>query len=303
MKRTLLFTGLAFAAVLLIFTGVVMARYHFAHQEGSYFDSNGVKIHYVEIGKGIPVILIHGLGVNYGLNWKTPGIMDALARKYRVIALDNRGHGRSDKPTNAEAYGVQMVEDVIRLMDHLKIPRAHIVGYSMGGFITVKLAVTHPDRVISVTPSACGWMSDPSGDLGVVDNVAGDVENGKGYGRLIARLHEKVDYVPAWRILIGSKIMDWYNDRRCMAAALRGMRQLQVTADELRGLKMPCQTVVGSKDAMIRAAEGMVAACPQMKMTVLPGKTHITAVGSKTYREAIEQFLDATSSENLAQTR
>src|SRR5262245_45566758 len=102
------------------------------------FDAKGVKLHYVVEGVGEPAVLIHGLYSSARVNWQMPGIVSLLSKKYQVIALDLPGHGESDKPANEEAYGLEMVEDVARLLDHLKIQKAHIVGYSMGGMIAVK---------------------------------------------------------------------------------------------------------------------------------------------------------------------
>src|SRR5580658_5080285 len=103
--------------------------------EDLFFDSNGVKIHYTVQGKGEPVVLIHGYAVNIPLNWGA--VLPGLAGNYQVIAIDNRGHGKSDKPHDAASYNPKlMAGDTIHLMDHLKIRQAHIVGYSMGGFLT-----------------------------------------------------------------------------------------------------------------------------------------------------------------------
>src|SRR5262249_47009052 len=99
------------------------------------FDARGVKLHYLVVGKGEPVLLIHGFTSSVALNWQLPGIINLLSKNYQVIALDMPGHGLSDKPTDRDAYGLQLVEDVIRLLDHLKVKKAHIVGYSMGGMI------------------------------------------------------------------------------------------------------------------------------------------------------------------------
>src|SRR5438105_4735903 len=110
----------------------------------SSFDSAGVKIAYIESGKGEDVILVHGLYSSAQMNWVMPGIFKRLAEKYRVVALDLRGHGDSDKPDAEDAYGQPMVDDITRLMDHLKIQKAHIVGYSLGGIIVMKFVVDHP---------------------------------------------------------------------------------------------------------------------------------------------------------------
>src|SRR5262249_56126141 len=115
------------------------------------FTSNGVKIASFTQGKGEPVVLIHGWLSSAGVNWALPGISGLLAKDFQVIALDVRGHGLSDKPAKEEAYGPELVEDVVRLLDHLKIKKAHIVGYSMGGIITANFMVKHPDPVLSRT--------------------------------------------------------------------------------------------------------------------------------------------------------
>ena len=106
------------------------------------FDSKGVKIAYTVRGKGEPVVLIHGWLSSGFFNWTLPGTTALLAKDFQVVTIDMPGHGQSDKPTKDEAYGPELVEHVIRLMDHLKIKKAHIVGYSMGGIITRK-ATSH----------------------------------------------------------------------------------------------------------------------------------------------------------------
>src|SRR3954470_16299360 len=89
------------------------------------FDSNGVSISYTVEGKGEPVVLIHGLFASAQVNWRAPGIIRILATNHQVIALDVRGHVASGKPTNESDYGVELAEDIVRLLDHLKIKQAH----------------------------------------------------------------------------------------------------------------------------------------------------------------------------------
>lgn len=124
------------------------------------FDAHGIQLSYRVEGRGDPVVLIHGLHSSVSLNWKLPGILDMLAKKYQVIALDLPGHGASNRPENKNAYGMAMVEDVNILMDHLKIKKAHIVGYSMGGMVAMKFIATHPTRVLSGTIGGMGWLPD-----------------------------------------------------------------------------------------------------------------------------------------------
>ena len=118
-----------------------------------FFNSNGVNIRYVVAGKGEPVILVHGFAGNLEM-WR-PLIAD-LSKDHEFVAFDCRGHGKSDKPHEPEQYGMEMVNDITRLMDHLQISKAHIMGYSMGGGIVMKMLVEHPDRFLTAVAGANG---------------------------------------------------------------------------------------------------------------------------------------------------
>src|SRR5262245_14370584 len=128
--------------------------------ENQSFDSGGVRIHYRVTGEGEPVLLIHGFAGNMYVQWYLPGIVRSLAKEYRVITYECREHGFSGKTKDPKQYGQEMVEDAIRLLDHLGIKRAHIVGYSMGGFITGKLLATNPERVLTATMGGAGWLQE-----------------------------------------------------------------------------------------------------------------------------------------------
>jgi pimeloyl-ACP methyl ester carboxylesterase len=133
-----------------------------AAAESQFFDAKGVKIHFLIEGTGEPVVLIHGLDSSARVNWQMPGTIDALAKDHQVIAIDLPGYGESDKPADPAAYGEQWVDDVILLLDHLNIRKAHIVGYSMGGMVALKLIAEHPERVISGTLGGAGWLREDS---------------------------------------------------------------------------------------------------------------------------------------------
>src|SRR5262245_19501045 len=132
--------GLAFAFVLIVPTAILSAA---DGPKDSYFTtSDGVKIHYIVQGKGTPVVLIHGYTGSAQGNWFSNGVAEALARNHMVVALDCRNHGKSDKP---QPNGPGRAEDVVELMDHLKIQKAHVHGYSMGGAITGRLLAMIPE--------------------------------------------------------------------------------------------------------------------------------------------------------------
>src|SRR5262245_62029881 len=123
------------------------------------FDSNGVQIQYIDRGQGPAVLLVHGFTGSYARHWEAPGVIEALTTAgYRVIAMDCRGHGQSGMPHQATAYGLEMVQDVVRLLDRLRIDRAHIVGYSMGGEIALQMLVRYPSRLRSVAVLGAGWV-------------------------------------------------------------------------------------------------------------------------------------------------
>ncbi|HWP43749.1 MAG TPA: alpha/beta fold hydrolase, partial [Blastocatellia bacterium] len=132
------------ALLLAVIEGAAPAQDKPSHH---YFKtSDGVRIHYMVQGKGTPVILIHGYTGSAEGNWFANGIAGALAKNHMVIALDCRNHGRSDKP---QPMGPGRAEDVIELMDHLKIQKAHFHGYSMGGGIVGRLMALIPERFIT----------------------------------------------------------------------------------------------------------------------------------------------------------
>jgi len=115
-----------------------------------FFDSNGVQIRYIEQGSGTPVVMLHGYTGTLDRHFIANGVFANIAKDHRAIAMDLRAHGKSGKPHDPKAYGDELAKDVIRLLDHLEIPRAHIVGYSLGAILAGRLIVTDPDRLASV---------------------------------------------------------------------------------------------------------------------------------------------------------
>jgi pimeloyl-ACP methyl ester carboxylesterase len=148
-----------------------------------FFDSKGVKIHYVTAGKGEAVVLIHGW-MSDSTMWGRDSSGNAKPNTlegFQSIVIDCRAHGKSDKPHDPKKYGVEMANDVVRLLDHLKIKKAHLIGYSMGAFIAGKVAAMHPGRVLSViyggqAPLLAGTKSTGPSE---VDIFAKAVDEGK----------------------------------------------------------------------------------------------------------------------------
>ena len=117
--------------------------------ESGYVDVNGVHMYYESHGAGTPLVLLHGGMLSIDLNFA--GLIPTLAKKHRVIGVELQGHGRT-ADIDREITPAALASDVIGLLDHLGIDRAHVLGHSMGGAVTMELAISYPDRVRSVVP-------------------------------------------------------------------------------------------------------------------------------------------------------
>jgi pimeloyl-ACP methyl ester carboxylesterase len=260
------------------------------------FDSNGVKIHYVVEGKedGEPVLLIHGFTVSQEM-WKP--VIKALAKDYKVIALDCRGHGGSEKPHDPEKYGLEMTKDAIRLLDHLKIDKAHVVGYSMGGAITLQLAARYPDRLRTATLGGMG-LPRPDGER-FYAMLADSLEQGKGFRPLILALTPKGQPALSEEQIkqIDANILS-HNDVKALAAVMRGSgsKELKLTEEQINGIKLPMLAVVGVSDPLRAGVDALKKQLPDTKVVVIDKADHVTAFNRDEFVSAIKDFLDAHKS-------
>ena len=262
------------------------------------FLSDGVKIAYVEAGKGEPVILIHGFTASAAMNWVAPGVFDALAKDYHVIALDNRGHGRSGKPHDPDAYGVTMVEDVVRLMDHLGIEKAHLVGYSMGGFMSNKFLAEHPDRVITVTLGGAGWSKENDETMTLLDELATSLDEGKGLTPLIKRLTPEGQPQPSEeQIKAMNSLVMLMNDPKALAAVARGMKGLAVEEAQIKANKAPVLALIGEIDPLKVGVDELEKVMPNLQVVVIEKADHMTAFSDPKFIETLTKFLGDHSSD------
>jgi len=256
-----------------------------------YFDSDGVKIHYVEKGEGDPVILLHGFTGTWMRQWGSTGLFDDLAETYRVIAIDNRGHGASDKPHDPKAYGDELVDDVIRLMDHLEIDEARFAGYSMGAFILMRLLTEHPDRVVCAVPGGAGWLKpdDPRSDIGL--GVAEALESDRSFGPLVTALTPVGAEPPSPEQAKSiSAMLIATNDVKALAACMRGMGELKVDAADLKENDVPVLMIVGDKDGLsesVKAAEGVMA---NLETHYIAEGNHMTTFRTPEYKQLLMEF-------------
>lgn len=242
--------------------------------EGRFFDSDGVRIHYVDEGSGEPVLLIHGFTADLRVNWVEPKIFGGLRDAgFRVVAYDTRGHGKSDKPHDPEKYGPVEIEDAIRLLDHLGLRRVHVVGYSRGGRIAGRLRARHPDRVRALT---LGAWADPGDGKGWRDRApAGEIADALAEGN-VAPLVRWVDpgasaeLIEAVRSGVGER-----NDMAALAAAFRaGDSFPDLSKRDLASNEVPTLALVGSEDPFREDAQRMAEVMSELEVLVIPGATH-----------------------------
>lgn len=264
------------------------------------FDSNGVKIRYVTEGKGEPVVLIHGwMGDSsmWGKDKAGETKLDASgAKEFQLIALDCRGHGKSDKPHDQNKYGAAMADDVVRLLDHLKLEKAHLIGYSMGAFIAGKVAATHPERVLSVVyagqaPLVAGAKSSDSSEVEV---FAKAVDEGKDLGSYIIAVTPPGKPKPTEdQAKAIAKFMYDGKDVKAFAAAGRSFKNLEVTGEQLRKCKAPILFIHGGNES--DHVKDRVATVRKLlgrgEVKIVEGADHITTLTKPEFASAIIEFL------------
>ncbi len=243
------------------------------------FDSDGVRISYLDEGEGEPILLIHGFASNVAANWIDPQWVRTLTQAgRRVIALDNRGHGESDKLYEPERYcAPEMAEDARRLLDHLGIESADVLGYSMGARIAAFLAFAHPERVRSVV----------FGGLGI-NMVRGMIGSGPLAKALEAPRLEDVtnDTARSFRIFAEQT----KSDLKALAACMRGPRE-RVPREKLGEIAVPVLVAVGSKDVIGGSGAALAELIPSAQFLEITGRDHMKAVGDSRFKQGVLDFL------------
>ncbi|HKH28172.1 MAG TPA: alpha/beta hydrolase [Sphingomicrobium sp.] len=243
------------------------------------FAEDSLELAYIDEGEGQPVLLIHGFGSTHRVNWVDTGWVTALNRAgYRVIAFDNRGHGASTKLYDPADYHTGlMAQDAARLLAHLCIRRAAVMGYSMGARIAAFLALARPDLVSAVVLGGLG--------IHLVDGVGlpttiADAMEAEGLddvedpmGRMFRAFAEQTKA-----------------DRRALAACIRGSRQT-LSRGEVARIGQPALVAVGTRDKIAGSARELAALLPDGMALDIPDRDHNPAVGDKRFKEAVTTFL------------
>jgi pimeloyl-ACP methyl ester carboxylesterase len=238
-----------------------------------------VEIAFIDEGEGDPTLLIHGFASNLRVNWvSTSWTGDLIAAGRRVIAFDNRGHGESGKPRHADAYRTPVLaEDARRLLDHLAIARADVIGYSMGARIAAFLALAHPERVRCAVFSGLG--------SGMVEGV------GPSEPIAAALLATSIEDVEDRRARTFRAFADQTGgDREALAACIMAARQV-LSREELGRIAVPVLVAVGSDDPIGGSAEALAKLIHDAEFFVIPGRDHMKAVGDRKHKDAVLEFL------------
>jgi pimeloyl-ACP methyl ester carboxylesterase len=265
-----------------------------AEVKDAYFDSNGVSIHYREWGAGTPVVLIHGFALNAS-RWEAAGVPEKLAAAgYRALVIDCRGHGLSGKPHDPNAYGAEMARDVIRLLDHLGIEKAHVLGYSMGGFVAGKVRELHPERLLSFVIGGSGWYR--AGDYALAELSGPDIADSlekTGDFKFMLRAFEanRVPPVPEEQIEQRNARMMEGNDPLALAAVLRGWATFAVPEESLRANTVPALAIIGSDDPIKPKTDRLKEVMSSLEVVVIEGADH-GALTHPSFVQQVVQFLD-----------
>lgn len=249
------------------------------------FNGENARLAYVDerpqgFDRAQPILLIHGFASNHAVNWFFPQWVKTLTEAgRRVIAFDNRGHGRSEKFYAPSDYAVaKMAGDARALLDHLDIEKADIMGYSMGARIAAFLASAHPERLRSAILGGLGYhLVDGAGlPCGIADAMeAPSIESLSDPAHIAFR-----SFAEATK-----------SDLLALAACMRGARQ-PMPADEARAIRLPVLVATGTEDAIAGDGARLAALFTRGRALAIPGRDHNAAVGDKVFKAGVLKFLN-----------
>lgn len=253
---------------------------------------DGVRVAYRTIGDGPPLVLLHGTALSSAI-WRGFGYVGALRDRYRLILVDLRGHGRSDTPHDEDSYSMELVSgDVLAVLDHLDVPTAHVLGYSLGARVALALAAGAPERLSSLIIG--GGSSRPQ--AGAFDRLffpgCADVLARDGMDAFLEQWGAR----RSWPIDPGTRAAFEADDAEALAAYMRRSAvEPGVDDDVLRRISVPTLLFVGSEDtARVDDTEHMAELIPGASLAVIPGFDHSTTVAASAEVLAeVEPFLDS----------
>ncbi len=265
-----------------------------AHTPADEFDSDGFRIHYTVSGleQGPTLVLIHGY-LGSAAIWGSDFVRPFM-NTHRVVAIDVRGHGQSQTSADPDDHGDAAVQDVARLLDHLGVERADIIGYSMGGLIALRLSVLHPDRVNEVVVGGAGF--DPDWDAtfdAQITNTCADLRAGGGFARIFTFMTEPegVDPIPPEVVQAVNEQAFTTATRAEWAASLEGFLDWQYDPGQLESCNADVLFICGDRDPFITSARSAARAMPDATLVELPETDHMVAAGHPRFIEAVAEFI------------
>lgn len=247
----------------------------------------GIRLRFRQAGAGEPVVLLHGFTAS--LEAVAP-IADSLLGDHRVIALDQRGHGRSTVPADTNAYGREMGEDVVRLLDHLGIARAHLVGHSMGSIVSTYVAARHPHRVASVSIIAPPFFADSATAEATLRPVVAELESGGGFLAFFERFApEMPDSIRPG----GSEEMVAANDRSMLIGVMRTFPGLGPGLESVEAVGVPAIVVVGSIDTLRVEARALADSWTGSRYVEVEGADHVDVFWHPATLAAVREQIDS----------
>lgn len=262
-----------------------------ANAADKFLKSGDVTLRYRDIGTGDPVVLLHGYTRSLE-DWI--GLADSLALNHRVIALDLRGFGQSSKFADPARFGIEMANDVIRLLDNLRIRRAHLAGHSMGAVIAANIAARHSERVITTSLIAGPFYPDSALFAQRLAPWVADLQRGAGLGAFIQWIFPGTpDSVAAQ---VNREIMAG-NDSASLVAVMQSMGALIVKRE--RGASPVLSLVaVGTTDPLLPQSREFAAWWPGSRLVEAAGANHGDVVSRPEVLAAIRALIRARTNSN-----
>ena len=244
------------------------------------FDSDGVRLHYELVGPegGSPIVLVHGFASDYQLNWVGTRWQETLTKAgFRLIGIDCRGHGSSDKPHDSAAYALAiMAADVRRLLEHIGVEVAGYIGYSMGARIGMQAMLDYPDRLSRVVLGGIGW----GGAFHAAEDIARALRGEPTNNPVAKTFYDFAKARPS-------------NDLEALAACILGP-QPEPDPARLASITIPVLVVVGDQDDIVGEVDRLVESIPTAKLVTIPGRNHMSAVPAREFKQAVLDFLEET---------
>lgn len=258
-----------------------------------YFDNNGIKINYEIEGEGPDLLMIHGFASSIKGNWRQTNWIETLKKENRLILMDCRGHGESDKPLNPDQYGLHMVNDIIGLLKHLSIEKTNFFGYSMGSRLTLRVLLQQPQLVNSAILG--GFV------LSLPNKRQREVLKEQGMVTAAALRAENVGNIKnpiskRFRLFAESQ----GGDLNALAAVMEGFYaqtdNIPATSKEMRKalkkISVPVLTVVGTDDFIPGDKSLIAQLVPNACHFQIQGKDHLTVVPDPKFHMVVKAFLN-----------